>query len=349
MDQLNCTTKQARGKHLSFEERVIIETRLKDGWNPNQIAKELGRPSNTVRNEIERGTVLLYNGKVKRYKASAGEAAYRENRARCHRPSEAMQKKPFLDWVEDKFHNEKWSLDSCAGRAVQNGEFTRDEIVCTKTLYNYVDAGLLNVKNIDLPEKLKRKPPKRHNHENKRIYGKSIEERPTEIETREEFGHWESDLVIGEKSNNDSALLVLAERKTRNYMMLRIPDKRPESVIEAFEQIRAQYSEHFGLVFKTITVDNGGEFSTLTSIESWADTVVYYAHPYSSWEKGSVERHNGLARRIIKKGRRIDDYTDDELSQAELWINGLPRRILGYKTPEELFDMELDLIYKTPA
>ena len=105
------------------------------------------------------------------------------------------------------------------------------------------------------------------------------------------------------------------------------------------------YSEHVSEVFKTITTDNGSEFASLSSLEEIADTLIYYAHPYSSYEKGTVERHNGLIRRFIPKGHRIDEYSPEDIAGIEEWCNNLPRKILGYRTPDEAFEEELDRIY----
>lgn len=109
--------------------------------------------------------------------------------------------------------------------------------------------------------------------------------------------------------------------------------------------VHSQFEEHWDNVFKTITTDNGSEFSTLSSLETLSKTLGYFAHPYTSCEKGSVERHNGLIRRFIPKGKRIDSYSDEQIAQVELWCNGLPRKLLGYRTADELFEAELDRIY----
>ena len=103
--------------------------------------------------------------------------------------------------------------------------------------------------------------------------------------------------------------------------------------------------EHFSQVFKSITSDNGSEFSDLATLEVETDTRIYFTHPYSSFEKGTNERHNGLIRRFIPKGKRINDYSPYDIAFIEEWMNTLPRRILGYKTPEELFEKQLDVIY----
>jgi IS30 family transposase len=232
---------------------------------------------------------------------------------------------------------------------LEQGLFTKEQIVCTKTLYNYVDLGLINIKNINLPEKLRRSPKKQRIRENKRILGRSIEERPAEIDDRSEFGHWEADLVIGSKSGKDDALLTLIERKTREYWMIRIPGRDPNGVMEALASLREEYSEHWDEIFKTITTDNGSEFSKLSELENVSKTLVYFAHPYSSCEKGSMERHNGLIRRFLPRGHRIDNFSNERLIQIEIWCNSLPRKILNYRTPDELFEEELDRIYSCIA
>lgn len=101
------------------------------------------------------------------------------------------------------------------------------------------------------------------------------------------------------------------------------------------------YSEHGDDIFKTVTTDNGSEFSMLSGLEDLSKTLVYFAHPYTSCEKESVERHNGLIRKFIPKGKRIDSYSDEQIARIKTWRNGLPRKLLGYHTPDDLFEDEL--------
>ena len=346
MDELHSTTLQhKKGKHLSYEERIFIQIRLKDGWSANKIAKELGCAPNTVRNEIKRGSIDFYHGKVHRYKAEAGQKAYEANRINSCRHYDLLKVERFISYVNEHFFKEGWSLDACHGRALLDGGFSPEETVCTKTLYNYVDMSLLDIRNINLPLKLKRSTKPKRIRENKRIFGRSIVERPSYIDDREEFGHWEADLVVGSKKADDPVLLTLAERKSREFFAIKIKDKTPESVIAAINSCMEMYSEHVSEVFKTITTDNGLEFSSLGSLEKISKTLIYYAHPYAAYEKGTIERHNSLIRRFIPKGHRIDEYSPEEISAIEEWCNGLPRKILGYRTPDEVFDEELDRIY----
>lgn len=343
MDTQDYITEHRKGQHLLAEERHEIEVRLKDGWSPYRIAKHLGRPYNTIKNEIARGTVLLYNGKVARYKAKAGEQTYKENRRNSRRQYKRLTVSAFIKYVEEKFA-EGWSLNVCVGKALQSRKFRRDQIVCTKTLYNYVDNGLIAIKNIDLPEKLKRNTKKEKVRKNKRILGDSIELRPESVEFREEFGHWEVDTVLGSKYEDELCTVTLVERKTRKSIWIKAADHTADSIQAAIGTVMDHFGSTAFAVFKSVTGDNGSEFARLPELEQQG-TKVYFTHPYSSWEKGTNECHNKLLRRFIPKGTSMAGYTEEDIAYMADWANTLPRKILGYQTPDELFDAELDQIY----
>ena len=345
MDNTNYTTEHRKSQHLMSEERHEIEVRLKDGWSIYRIAKYLERPYNTIKNEIRRGTVTLYNGKQKRYKADKGKQVYLENRKNSRRTYHFLKAARFLSFVVFKFRgDEKWSLDAAYGAAKKSGEFRREEMVCTKTLYNYVNLGLLPIKNIDLPEKLRRNNKTEKTRKNKRNLGASIEDRPEIVKFRTEFGHWEVDTVIGRQDESEPCVLTLVERMTRMSIWTIVENHTAMAIKAAIEKIMGSYGTHKGEVFKTITGDNGSEFANLSLLED-GKLNVYFTHPYSSWEKGTNECHNRMLRRFIPKGKCISDYTPDDICFFADCINGLPRKILGYSTPEELFEKQLDAIY----
>jgi len=161
----------------------------------------------------------------------------------------------FIKFAEDKILNDEWSPDAVCGFAERNNLFDKAR-VCTKTLYNYIEHRLITVKNTDLPIKVRLNTKTKRNRVNKRVLGRSIEERPAEVENREVFGHREIDTVIGKKSQ-DEALLTITERKTRMEILLRILAKSSEAVSAAICEIRKNYGPNFSKVFKTITADNG--------------------------------------------------------------------------------------------
>ena len=157
---------------------------------------------------------------------------------------------------------------------------------------------------------------------------------------RYEFGHWEIDTVIGSKSKSDKVVLTIVEHLTRKYIAIKINGKTASAVSAATQSLRKYYGDKFSQIFKTITSDNGSEFAELSKLENDTTTKVYFAHPYSSWERGSNERHNGLLRRFIPKGEKIDEYASDDILFTADWYNLLPRKILEYKTPDDLFENE---------
>lgn len=343
MDTQDYTTEHRKGQHLLAEERYEIEVRLKDGWSPYRIARQLGRPYNTIKNEITRGTVYLYNGKVTRYKAKVGEQTYRDNRRNSRRQYKRFAVSSFIRYVEEMFEK-GWSLDACAGKALQSGGVRREQTVCTKTLYNYMDAGLLGIKNIDLPEKLKCNTKKEKVRKNKRILGDSIELRPESVELREEFGHWEADTVLGSKRDEEPCIVTLVERKSRKAIWIKATDHTADSVQAAIQSVVDYFGSRASSVFKSVTGDNGSEFARLAELAAQG-TSVYFTHPYSSWQKGTNECHNKLLRRFIPKGVSMTKYSAEDIAYMADWVNTLPRKILEYRTPDELFDAELDRIY----
>lgn len=339
MAQKHSTTDTRSFKHLSDVERGELFAFQSMGLSMRKIALKMDRDVSTISRELKRGSVQQRNNQMKyytKYFPDTGSRVYKENRENCGAPSSDIKAWEFLRFAEEKILKEKWSPDAIVGFAKTSPKFKDTYIPCTKTIYNLIDEGKLSVINLDLAMKTRRSTKKKQSRKNKRIFGKSIEERDPAIDTREEFGHWEIDTVIGKKTK-DEALLTLIERKTRKEFIFRLPGKNAPSVEEALKALIETYKGSVPNVFKSITADNGSEFSDLGALGKQEGIAVYFAHPYSSYERGTNERHNGMIRRFIKKGQPIHSYSDDLLTQVETWMNELPRKILGYQTPNQAF------------
>lgn len=176
--------------------------------------------------------------------------------------------------------------------------------------------------------------------------GESIEQRPEEIDEREEFGHWEGDTVYSGRGKRKTtrALLTLTERKTRKEIIIAIPNRKAETVVKALDALERKLgARRFRAIFKSITFDNGTEFAAAEGLERSCvnkrlpRTKVYFCHPYSSWERGTNENTNGMIRRRFPKGTNFAAVTNAQIAQAENWINNYPRKILGYKSSEIVF------------
>lgn len=343
MDYLNDTPLSRKNKHLNAYERGQIQLLHIEGLSPYAIGKRLGRASNTIRNELGRGTVpqIKANKTVMVYYPDTGQIVYEANRKNCGTKFKFLECEAFINHVTELFYEKDQSLDSICGAAHRHNTFSKSQMVCTKTLYNYVDAGLLQISNIDLPLKVKRSSKTVRIKRHKKKLGTSIDERPESINDRSEFGHWEIDTVIGQKNKADAVLLTITERLTRKEIIRKIPSKTAEAVQNAISNLTNEAGECFSKVFKSFTCDNGSEFADMSSIEQHTDTKVYFAHPYSSGERGTNERHNGLIRRFIPKGRSISAYSINAITRVQNWCNTLPRKILGYLTPDESFEDQL--------
>ena len=339
--------KRKRGQHLQREERGAIQALKRQGLSDRAIARELGCSPTTVGNELRRGTPPRKSskGRTPGYSAKCGEAVYRSNRLRSRKPHKLPSCGAFISWVAAQIREHKWSLDACVGYAKRNGLFSEAEMVCTHTLYNEVWAGNLPIGITELPEAIKRKRTRSaKSRKNKKNYGKSIDLRPEIASKRTEEGHWEADTVVGKRAGKEAVVFSLLEKKTETYLAFLIPGKTSESVMAAMEMLKAEYGDHFAQVFKTITADNGSEFADLEKCEAWG-TEVFFAHPYSSWERPQNERHNGLFRAFVPKGASMQNYSAEYILSAADELNARPRRKLGYATPEELFDSFLDRVF----
>jgi len=343
----NKHTTVSRGfKHLSLDLRGAIAALKNEGYSQRDIANKIGVHHSTVSRELKRGTVTQLNYDLttkEAYFPDAGQRVYDENRSMCGTKFKVAQVGHFLDHAEEMARKENWSPDVIVGAYRKDPKTKNLPCICTKTLYAYIDQGFLGIRNIDLYLKVRRKTKTKKVRQNKRILGESIEQRPHEVSTRETFGHWEIDTVIGKRSH-DKACLTLLERKTREFLIRPLEQNTVECVSKALEEIRNDFGDMFSKVFKTITGDNGSEFYDLSSQLDEYGSKAYFCHPYSSWEKGANEKHNSLIRRFLPKGTAFTDLTLGTVKRIQNWCNQLPRKILGYSTPGEAFYKELAII-----
>ena len=347
MSQQNYTVKRRKNKHLTIRERYKIEVLLKEKMSPFDIAKRLERHVRTIEREIKRGTVRLLNSDLsyrEEYCADAAQRIYDENSKNKGPGLKIGKDHKLAKHIEKKIIKHKYSPDAVIGEIKVKG-LKFETSICTKTLYNYIDQGVFaNITNKDLPVK---KNGKKGNYRkvkiaHKNLKGTSIEERPAKVEKREEYGHWEMDCVVGKRGDGKATLLVLSERKRREQIIYKMPDQTQESVIRILDILERKHGKHFKEKFKTITVDNGSEFLNFKDMERSIKkpgkqrTKIYYAHPYSSWERGTNENSNKLIRRFIPKGTDIGKISKRKIKYIEKWMNNYPRRILGYKSPNDL-------------
>ncbi len=337
-------------RRVSASDRYKIEALRNAKVSVSDIAKELGFSKVTIYAELKRGA---YQHRNSDWTESTKYSAHKAQRnADYNSTSKGAQLKigndyAFADFVE-KMILKGYSPAAVLGFIKEHGlEFQTS--VCRVTLYSYIDKGIFrNISNKNLLRKSKKKTHKQV----KRIkklpnVEHSIEKRPKEILERISFGHWELDSVIGTQTKGKT-ILSFTERYTRMQLVLMSNDKSAASTVNVLNQIERKIGVHnFRKIFKSITCDNGSEFSNTYGMEyspisGRQRTTVYYCHPYCSSERGSNENQNGFIRRFIPKGTPISNYTPNQLKQFQDFINYYPRGIFDYKSSADLFKIELE-------
>lgn len=337
-----------RYRHLDKKDRIAIETLLNRSESISTIADTIGVNRSTIYRELKNGTYYKRQGnyRKKSYSSEIAQDAH-EAKVACRGVRKKISRDSnLLHYIENKIAFEHYSPEAVLGEIkAKNLQFK--ETICISTLYSYIDKGVFAyVTNDDLPVKKNKKreyktvkPTRQH----KNLKGKSIEERPKEVLDREEFGHWEMDTVVGRR-HSKASLLVFTERVTRKEIIIKLKDHTAMSVVHALDTLERRYGDMFPKIFKTITCDNGTEFSKADLIErsclhpNEKRTDLYYCHPYTSNERGSNENANRLIRKFYPKGTSFDEVSDYKITKLENWMNNYPRKLLNYRCANDLYN-----------
>lgn len=337
-------------KYLTYTKRLKLESLLKANTHKKKIAEILGVCLATVYNEIKRGMSVVRSkvydadGDFLRYKdtplysADIAQNKFRLNMTAKGAPLKVGNDYDFVHYVEKRMVADKLSPGAILGE-IKRKNMTFSTSISRTTLYRYIELGIFD--RLCLACIKRKKKSKRSVTIKRAPRGTSIEQRPQEVAERNTYGHWEMDCVCGPTL---STLLVLSERLTRYEIIMPMPNQKAESVIRCLNVLERRYGKMFRKVFRTITVDNGSEFSDVDGIErsiyKGKRTSVYYCHPYTSCERGTNERLNREIRRQIPKGSALEKFSKEDIQAIEDWINAYPKRVLGYATSAELFYKE---------
>lgn len=329
--------------YMTNRERDKLEAYLEAGKGVSWIARQMGFTRQTIYNEIRRGLceqIKRRNGIYRdelHYSADKARQIHKYNQTAKGRPIKLGNDYAYADFIERKILQDHFSPAAALAVARREGFATS---ICVTTLYSYIDKqifGTLTNKHLWN----KRKKQKKDSDAEKRVAHPtlpSIEDRPENINQRKGYGNWEMDLVVGPKKSR-AVLLTLTERMTRQEMIIKLPDRKAASVRAAFDRLEAT-TPNFHHKFRSITTDNGSEFlryeELRQSIHGGIRFEIYYCHPYSAWEKGSNENHNRMIRRWFPKGTKFERVTKKEIAAVQKWMNSYPRKVLGWKAPNEI-------------
>lgn len=337
-------------RRLDWSDRLRIETMYNTGNSCLAIAKALGFAPSTVYREVKRGLYEHLGAETTkrpwRYSAQIAQD-YADYQATSKGADIKLSNNySYAQEIAQKVRLGV-SVDTIVNVKKRNGEWT----VSTTTLYRYIGRGYIpGVTSKHLPEKPRR--TKRRSSTVKAVRapkGLPIDRRPLLIDERKAFGHWEFDSVIGNAKGQRQSILTLTERKTRYEIIFRAAAKTSAATVKALNKIIQQFPQG---AFQTITVDNGSEFQDCYGMEHDAlgskRLTVYYAHPYSSWERGSNERNNRIIRRYFPKGKSLAKVTQKQCDAVAASINAMPRKILGWQSAAELFAREIANLQNSP-
>lgn len=232
---------------------------------------------------------------------------------------------PILVWrIKEMIINDQWSPEQISGVLGREGVN-----VSHQTIYNiiYADTTGELAKNTRHKLKHRKRPKSRHMPIANRT---SIHQRPKEADGKR-FGDWEMDLIVDPQSK---AILTMTERSTNMLIMSKLPcGKQAEPLAKTVVRLLYPYKD----TIKTITTDNGPEFAAHEYITRKLGVKVYFADPYSSWQKGAIENANKLIRQYIPKGASFDQFSDNKIMSIQKKINLRPREKLNFSTPKVEF------------
>lgn len=315
-------------KHLNYLKRCHILGLWKAGFNQNQIAKELGVHKSTISRELKRNLVLM--------RTKPGSWQYKPDYAQYYANEKRKAKRHYYKFTEEvaAFVREKllqeWSPEQISGYAKRWGLFS----ISHERIYQFVledksNGGELykHLRHKNIKYRKRFSLSQRSKIRNRRM----IDERPQIVAEKRRIGDWEIDTIIGK--NQKQAILSIVERMSKFTILKKLDHRTSEAAKIALTKALQSYTNKV----HTITSDNGSEFAKHEEISLALDTDFYFAHPYSSWERGLNENTNGLVRQYIKKGAELINITDVDLDIIARKLNDRPRKTLGYKTPKEVF------------
>jgi IS30 family transposase len=317
-----------RHKQLTQKERYHIWASLKRGNSQKEIAESIGVHPSTICRELQRNkdnVTQEYHyafAELKSQRRQQGKAKY------------TVFTSKIKTYIKTKLKDD-WSPEQIAGRMKIDHGFT----ICHETIYRYIYYN--KSRGGRLYKHLRHKNKKYHSRSNKYqrrgtiIDRISIDKRPKIVNKKKRIGDFEIDTVIG--LNHVGALVTVVDRKSKYAIIKKVSSKRADEVTNALIEMLYPLRK----ITQTITSDNGKEFAYHKQVSEALGTSFYFAHPYSSWERGLNEHTNGLIRQYLPKKTDFTQISKEEITTIQDKLNHRPRKILNYRTPYEIFFTEV--------
>lgn len=313
--------------------RCQILAYRKAGYTQTEIAKEIGVNQSTISRELNKNTIFV--------RTKFGSWQYKPDyaQANAERKHKEKNKKAKFTLEVTEFIREKllqkWSPDQISGYAKKHNLF----FIGKESIYQFIlkdkEKGgklYLNLRHQNKKYRKRYSSPKRTGPIKNRRF---IDERPKVVDEKNRIGDWEIDTIISKQQKQ--AVISIVERFSKKTILKKVSKRTANSVATATIEGLKIYLDSV----LSITADNGSEFAFHEKISKELNTDFYFAHPYSSWERGLNENTNGLVRQYLKKGSSFTEITDVDLTIIEHYLNNRPRKSLGYATPNEIFNLRI--------
>jgi len=298
------------------------------GSAQTQIADQLGRHKSTISRELRR------NRSPNGYWAVAAQR--KAGRRRSERPWKAKMDRPEVRRYVAKRLRWRWSPDQIAGRSRSDFPGDRRRQISPPTIYAWIRGEQARGKQWQrYLRRLGRKRPEAEKR-GKLPASVSIEGRPAVVDRRDRYGDWEGDTIVG--ANRRGGAVTLVERKSGYLLLGRVRDLRAATVRQA---AAGRYLTTPASLRKTLTLDNGKEFAEHKQLEVEAALKIYFAKPYSAWQRGTNENTNGLIRQFFPKGTDLANIPEHRFTKVQQLLNDRPRKRLSYRTPNEVLASRL--------
>ena len=311
--------------HLTYEQRCQIYALLKSGQSKAAIARQLEVHPTTIGRELNRNC----GQRGYRFKQAQDKADARRTAA-----SAAPRKMTphVVAKIEETLTLEQWSPEQISGRFALEGLVK----ISHECIYRHIwkDKKNNGVLYLNLRHSGKKYNKRKGKNSGRGLIPNRIDIslRPKIVEEKSRIGDWEGDTIIG--ARHKGAVLSYVERKSKYTKLAKLPDKTTNSVVKASNSVLTPIADRI----ETMTFDNGKEFADHAKIAKKLDANCYFATPYHSWERGLNEHTNGLVRQYFPKGMDFANLTNDQVQLVEDKLNSRPRKVLGYKTPREVFE-----------
>ena len=359
--------KTGKFKHLTMEERISIEILHTAGFKDSFIATFIRKNRSSIKREIDKNKIEIWDinstkspyrekGQVniKYYSAEKAQKNAEENKLK-NRKRCKLDRYPRLRGAVVALLKEKsldYSPDVIANYSKENKIKDAETTIGTNAIYRAVKSRKYGLTINDLPHgrAYYKKQDNNPHTETKEISERkkeiSIEVMPEEIKRKEVDTHFEGDSVIGVKTGHHNTLITLVNTVSQFVFIRRSENKTGQATVDTLDKLEKEIPQ-LSEIMKSLLLDNGVEFSKIEGMmmsvkeQNKKRFQVYFAHPYASYERGCNENKNRLIRRYFKKGKLVEDLSDEDIINIGRKINNMPRKALGYKTPLEVFENNL--------